>query len=149
MSIYELALFVHIVGVVVWLGGNVMLLLLSRSALAAGPDKSLEFFGMADKAANHVFPPIGILVLLSGLYMTIDVWAFSDPFISVGLATIVLALFTGIFYYSREGKQIDAVAAERGAADAEVVARIGRHTNITRFEVLLLTAVVLLMVLKP
>lgn len=149
MSVYEVMLFAHIIGVAVWLGGSIMLLVLSRMARAAGSDEALGFFNQADTAANRLMPPAAIVVVLAGIYMVIDAWSFSDLWVTAGLAMFVLSLFVGMGFYSPEGRRIRAIADEHGSAFPEVTERIGRYLTVARIEVALLTVVVLLMVVKP
>jgi len=94
-------------------------------------------------------PSAAFMVVLSGIYMVIDAWDFSEPWVSAGLTVFILSLIAGIFFYTPEGKRILALTDERGPEDPEVGQRMSRYTNVLRVETLLILVVVLLMIIKP
>jgi uncharacterized membrane protein len=151
LTFYEALVFLHILFVIVWVGGDVMIQVLALRALGAGPERTVEFSRDVEWVGTRVLVPASLAVVIFGVWLVLDqeAWRFSQFWISAGLAMFLVSFVTGAFFLGPESGRIGALAEERGAADPEVQSRIRRVTLISRIELVLLVLVVFDMVVKP
>jgi uncharacterized membrane protein len=153
MSVYELALTVHVLAAVVWVGSNVSANILGARRLA-GADadtyvseaRHLEWYG------NHVLVPVTLLLLASGIAIVVDVdgYGFGDLWIALGLAGYAFSFVLGAGVVGPQLKRFhEEVGAAGGGLTATSQGRIDRIVLLARIEVVVLLLVVVDMVLKP
>lgn len=149
MSRYELWLFLHVTGAIVWAGGAVAVqafgILTKR---AADPAQTVAFGRNTAWIASRVFMPASALVLLSGAILTEDGWDWSEPFVILGLVGWATVAAVGFGYVGPQMKAAGVRLAAEGPSP-ELLGRVGRLVLIGRLLVLVLFAVVFLMVVKP
>ena len=149
MTLYEILLFVHILGVAVWVGGSIMLGVVSARIQGTG---DAVFRARFARAAGVVGPVIGIsaaLILASGLWMVIDNDAIelSQLWVWLGLALFLLSGIVGAVYFAPASNRI--VEALEGGRVEEADRRAGAFNLVSRLDTLLLVVIVGLMVFKP
>jgi len=151
VSLYEFLLFAHITFVAVWVGGDVMLQALALRARAAGPQKMGELMSDIEWVGGRLLTPAALLVVVFGVWMVIDqpAWEFSQFWITAGLAVFLASFIAGAGFLGPGSGRIGAMIAERGSEDVEAQRRIRRILWISRVELVLLVAVILVMVVKP
>jgi uncharacterized membrane protein len=150
MTSYELWLFLHIAGAIVWIGGAVLAqvfgVLAKRSAdpqRAAAYGRDMAFVG------PKIFMPAAIVVLVTGALLTEDGnWDWSEPFVYLGLIGGVGVALAAFGYLTRAMGAAGAQLAREGPSPA-LVARLGRLVLIGRLLILVLFVIVFLMVVKP
>jgi len=149
MTWYELWLFLHVAGAILWAGGAVAVqafgILTKR---AADPAQSAAFGRNTAWIASRVFMPSAAVVLVTGVALTEDGgWDWSEPFVLVGLIGWAAVAATGFGYIGPRMREL----SRRMAADGprpELAARIGRLVVLARLLVLVLFAVVFMMIVK-
>jgi uncharacterized membrane protein len=151
MSRYEALLFVHLVGVVVWVGSAIFVQILGARAMRAGDPRRLhELTGDAAWASNRVFMPASLVVLVFGILLVIDgPWRFGQLWVSLGLGGYVLSSLVGMAVLGPRHRRLEALAAERGPEADEVRAANRSLVTIMRLDLLVLMAVIADMVAKP
>ena len=87
MTWYELWLFLHIVGTILWVGGAFAVqafgILTQR---AADPAQSAAFGRNVAWVASRIFMPSSALVLVTGALLTEERnWDWTEPFVVLGL----------------------------------------------------------------
>lgn len=151
MESYELALLVHVVAAVIWVGGAAAIQLLALRTL--GRDDAVEiarFTGDAEFIGMRVFMPASIVLLIAGAWMVYDgPWSMSDPWLAIAFALYLLSFLTGAGFLGPESGRISKRMTEHGPEDADVQRRIRRILLISRIELVWLLAIVVLMVVKP
>ncbi len=151
MQPYEIALLVHVLAAIVWVGGAIAVQVLAIRTI--GRNEALEvarFAGDAEFVGMRVFMPASLVVLLAGSWMVYDgPWLLSDPWLGIGLGLFPLSFVTGAGFLGPESGRISARTAEHGPEDADVQRRIRRVLLVSRIELIWLVAIVALMVLKP
>ena len=151
METYELALLVHIVAAVAWVGGATVVQLFALRTF--GRDDAMEvarFAGDAEFIGMRVFMPASLVVLLAGAWMVYDgPWALSDTWLAIGLGLFLLSFVTGAGFLGPESGRISSRMSEHGPEDVDVQRRIRRVLLVSRIELVWLLAIVALMVLKP
>ena len=149
MTLYELLLFVHIVGAAIWVGGGVMLLILGTRI---GRVQDIAIRTQFVKDTSVVGPVIGasaIVVLAAGIGMVLNSPAIeiSQLWVWLGLTLFAVSAITGGAYFGPTGKKIENALT---AGNMDEVNRLTRQiTAVSRFDVLLLLVIVGLMVFKP
>ena len=149
ITFYDVVLTVHIIAVVAAFG--VMFAYPVMDAVARGG-------GAADLAALHrlqvalgrrVIVPAMTVVLLAGLYLTLDRWSFGEPWISATLAILfVLFALGGVVFGPLDVRLAE--LAERGETEGAEYAREARKARLFgMLSLALVTAAIFLMVAKP
>ena len=152
MSLYETLNLIHVVAVIVWIGGSIMItLLLTRTRAERDTAAVQGLLGQGDFVGRFVFNPAGIITLAAGIWMVIDgPWEFSEAWISIGFVGIASGALLGALYYPRQFRAAGA-ALEGGAAleDTTVVTPLNRLRTVAMAEMGLLLVVVWAMITKP
>jgi uncharacterized membrane protein len=138
---------IHVVAAVGWVGG--MLLMQYHGARMAKADGARRLqFAEDSQAAGTFFSVAGMLTLAAGVWLVlrVDVWEFSQTWITIGFAGVALGVVLGMGYYGPKGRQLIAQikAGESGAA--ATARQIGM---VSLVETVILLIVVWAMVFKP
>ncbi|MCW2955405.1 MAG: hypothetical protein JWO69_274 [Thermoleophilia bacterium] len=151
MQSYEVALFVHVLAAIVWVGGAATIQVLAIRTI--GRDNALEiarFSGDAEVVGMRVFMPASLLVVLAGGWMIYDgPWEMSTMWVGAGMGLYLLSFLTGVGFLGPESGRISKLTSEHGPEHPEVQRRIKRILLVSRVELIWLVAVVALMVFKP
>ncbi|MGH2956283.1 MAG: DUF2269 family protein [Solirubrobacterales bacterium] len=137
---------IHVLAAVFWVGGgfalNVAMALAGRQA---DPGPRLAAFRLADLLGLWVFPLLSLIVIATGVWMTEEYYAWDQLWIVLGLIGAVSAITIGLFYIRPR-----AVRAAAGIA-AGAAPPPGRNwvPTVARLNLLLLSAIVVIMVIKP
>lgn len=151
MTFYELLVFVHVLMVVVWVGGDVAIQALAlRAARAEEPARMAAFSADAEWIGLRVFMPASIVSLIFGIWAAIEGgWDFGQAWISIGFAAFLFSFFLGMAFLGPESGRIKALVEERGLDHPEVTRRTGRILLFSRIELLILVVAIWAMVTKP
>lgn len=149
MTWYELWLFLHVAGTILWAGGAVAVQLFGILTSRAGdPAQSAAFGRNTAWFATRVFMPSAAAVLVTGALLVEDGgWDWSEPFVVLGLVGWALVAAAGFGYIGPQMKELGRRMAAEGPS-AELAARVGRLVVLARLLVLVLFVVVFLMVAK-
>jgi len=150
MTSYELWLFLHIAGAIVWIGGAVTAQVFGVLAQrSADPQRAAAFGRDMAFVGPKIFMPAAIVVLVTGALITEDGnWDWSEPFVWLGIVGWAIVSFTAFAYLTRAMGRVGARMAAEGPSPA-LVARVDRLVFIARLLVLALFVIVFLMVVKP
>lgn len=153
MDLYNVALFVHVLGAIVLVGmGFFMPILmgaLQRTPTVTGVREWAKVLHAVAKLGN----PAAVLTLLTGLFMTWQEWSFAEGWIIVSLVLFVIAGGIAGGVLDPELKKLQTAAAE--APDGPVTKDLRDMAKVPRihtFESLLFgvdLAIVFLMTNKP
>jgi uncharacterized membrane protein len=151
-DVYDTLKWVHIMAAIVWVGGGIFVQVYTTRLRKAGETERLAAFARdIAVVGNTLFLPAAIVVLLMGISMT---WyapfiEWNDTWILLGLLGILSTALFGSLFLGPEAGRLGALAQERGAADPEVQARIGRLFLVSRIDLALIVFVIVVMVFKP
>ena len=148
MTLAEILKLVHVVAVIIWLGGSFMLgLILERAqasedeATVLGVTKTAEFIGKA------VFNPAGIITLLAGIWLVIEAdYEFSEAWISIGFLGIALGAVLGMAFYPKAMRAVQDGIDSDGLLGNDTLAALRKLRLVSTIEWLLLIVVVWAMV---
>jgi uncharacterized membrane protein len=137
---------IHILAAVFWVGGGFLLNLAMLLAARSGdPASRLAAMRLAHFVGPRVFLPLAAIVLGSGAWMTEKYFDWEQLWIVLGLIGLVTAISVALLYLTpRAGRAI--AAMEQGIPPPP-----GRNwvPIVGRLNLLLVSAVVVVMVIKP
>lgn len=112
---YELALFLHVLAAGTWLGGNVSRFVLNRRFVEEGSGLATFLRGTVDMGTRQ-YTPAAIILLITGIWMVAenDVYGFSEAFVSVGFAMVIIGGVLGGTVFGPRGRE---AASLRDAGD--------------------------------
>jgi uncharacterized membrane protein len=148
---YAFFKWVHVTGAVLWVGGGLTLTILAlRAERSADPAEMAMIARQAAFVGERVFAPVGLLVLLAGIGMVINLhWGWGTTWIVIGLVGYAITFLTGLLVLGPQAKRIGQLIETVGADAAETLAAIRRILLIARVDEGVLLLVVAAMVLKP
>ncbi|HEX4747766.1 MAG TPA: DUF2269 family protein [Gaiellaceae bacterium] len=149
MDSYELWLFLHIVGTILWVGGAVVVQVFGAlTQRAADPALTAAFGRNSAWTGTWVFMPASALVLVSGVLLTEDGnWSWSEPFVLVGLVGWAIVAGVVFGYVAPSMKRFGRQMALEGPSP-ELAARIRSVIVLARVFLVLLFVIVFMMVVK-
>lgn len=148
---YDLFVFLHVAAVIVWLGGGVVLLVLTVRANRSR-DLAHTTQIIADTAwlGIRFFAPAAIAALILGMLAAwAGSWSFGELWISLGFLGFIATFVTGFVFIRPRADRLAASMKASGKLTPEA-ARVGAELQlISRIDFVVLFAVVADMVMKP
>ena len=149
ITFYDVVLTVHILAVVVAFGVMFAYPVMDAVARRAAPADLAALHRMQVALGRRVIVPAMTVVLLAGLYLTLDRWSFDEPWISATFAILFILFALGGAVFAPTDVRL-AQLAERGETDSEDYAREARKARLFgMLSLALVTAAIFLMVAKP
>lgn len=148
---YQIYLALHILAVVVWVGGDITLTTLGIVFEQKQDGPTLAALGrMGAWIGTRVYTPALFFVFGFGVALVEKSGiAWGQFWVIFGIVSWSLAMAIGIGFVGPELGRIDRAAEEFGPESPEVARRVKRLFTIFRFDTALLVLVVLNMVAKP
>jgi hypothetical protein len=101
IRLYDLGLFVHVAAVVVALGPTFAYPFFQATVERLSPRSVPAMFRAMHASSRYLVTPGLLVVLASGVYLTIDGWNFDDPFVVAGLSIVVALMILGPTFFDR------------------------------------------------
>jgi uncharacterized membrane protein len=137
---------IHVLAAALWVGSgfalNIAMLIAARSG---EPQNMLAGMRLAKFFGKYVFPPLSLITLAAGIWLTEKYYDWSELWIGLGLAGLVVSTAIGIFYLGpKAATGIESM--ERGDPPPP-----GRNwvPIVARLNLLIVSAVLVLMVIRP
>ena len=148
---YAFFKWVHVTGAVLWVGGGLTLTILAlRAERSSEPAEMAMIARQAAFVGERVFAPVGLLVLLAGIGMVLNLdLGWSTSWILIGLVGYAITFLTGLLVLGPQAKRIAHLIETKGAEAVETQAAIRRILLIARVDEGVLLLIVAAMVLKP
>jgi uncharacterized membrane protein len=148
---YAFFKWVHVTGAVLWVGGGLTLTILALKAeRSADPAEMAMIAKQAAYIGERVFAPVGLLVLLAGIGMVINLhWGWGTSWIVIGLVGYAITFLTGLLFLGPQAKRIGQLIETVGPNAEETQAAIRRVLLIARVDEGVLLLIVAAMILKP
>jgi uncharacterized membrane protein len=119
IRLYQLGLFVHVVAVVVAFGPTFAYPFFQLSVERVSPRSVPAMFRAMHTSSRYLVTPGLLVVLASGIYLTIEGWDFDQLFVVVGLSIVVALMILGATFFDRhEARLIELSERDVRAADA-------------------------------
>jgi len=148
MAFRDVLLILHIAGVGVWLGANVIQAVVPPMAAKAGKETLAWWYRVSSTLSARLYMPAAILILLTGILLVLqtEAYGFGSTFVTIGFAMIVVGAVLGIVVFGPGGESA-ADAAETG--DEPALRRAaGRITRFGLLDTVLLLFTITAMVLR-
>lgn len=138
----------HVLAAVFWVGGAFVLnVAMALAAHQAEPTARVMAFKLAGFLTYKIFVPLAAVVLASGIWLTAEYFDFGYLWVTLGLIGLITAVIVGVGYLAPRAR--DAVAAIESGAGPPPPGTRNWVPIVGRLNLLLLTAVVVIMVIKP
>jgi uncharacterized membrane protein len=150
-SWYVTFMAVHVLFVVLWVGGGLFLTLFAILAERADDKAQISAITkMAAFAGERVFAPAAIVVVAMGIAMVLNAHlGFGHFWIIFGLLGFASTFVIGIGVLGPRAKKLEVLLADKGSDHPETQAAISQILLIARFDIAVLALVVVDMVTKP
>ncbi len=148
---YSAFLSVHILFVVLWIGGGLFITIMALLAERANDgDQMAQIAKMAAFAGQKIFAPAAIVVVVMGVAMVenADI-GFNHFWIGFGLLGFLATFVIGVAVLAPRSKQVSELIQTKGVNDPETTAAISSILLIARADVAMLLLVIVDMVTKP
>jgi uncharacterized membrane protein len=144
----ELLLILHLVGVIVWVGGG---LALNVIASRTPPEHRAVVMPQFEWYGSRVLNLGALLVILAGFGLVAEYdLSITEPFILVGLAIFVVSGAIGSAVIGRSAKELTELGSAPGPPDIPTMDRLYRKIVLfSRFDLVLMLAAIVDMVVKP
>ena len=151
MTRYELLLFLHIAGAILWLGSGVCLVLIGlRADASRDPVRIKQIVEDAEWVANRLIIPSSLAVVVLGIALVIDgPWTWGMLWVDLGLVGFAATFVTGFFFITPQTKRIAETMDRDGGMSPAAIEHVRRLFLISRIDLTVLFAVVAVMALKP
>jgi uncharacterized membrane protein len=152
VSLYEVLLFVHVLAVIAWLGGGIMIQLIAERAVRSNDVTRIRtLLDDSEAIGKRFFGPATGIAFLSGLWLVFEGdWGFDHLFILGGLAGFVISSVIGFaLIQPSAGKVLAAMGDGGGTITDETKTSLDRVRNLSRLDLTVLAIVVFLMTVKP
>ncbi len=150
---YDVVLFVHILAVVLAFGVVFTYPLLDAHLRRTSPGDLVVLHRMQVLLTQRLITPAMVVVLLAGLYLTLDRWDFGEPWIGATFAIlIVLFGLAGAVFTPTEKRCAELAARDRdagGGPSAEYAAEARKLATFGGLATLLVVVAIFLMTVKP
>lgn len=148
MELRDILLVAHIAAAGTWLGANIVQALVPPLAARQSPQAVAGWYRVTGGLSTRLYMPVGILIVLTGVWLVIDgeAFSFADAFVSIGFATVVIGALLGKFVFE-PGSERAAQAVESGDKGA-IKSAAGRLAAFGTADTLLLLFAITVMVLK-
>jgi uncharacterized membrane protein len=150
-SWYDAFLTVHILFVVVWIGGGLFLTIFGLMAERSRDSAQIaQITKMAAFAGERIFSPAAIVVLAMGIAMVLNAdIGFNHFWLVFGLLGFASTFVIGIGLLAPRAKKLEVLLHEKGPDDPESQAAISTILLIARVDMAVLALVIVDMVTKP
>jgi uncharacterized membrane protein len=121
MTLYEVLLIAHVLGVTIWLGGSLVILLLWRRALATTDPVANGMQAATGLWFDRrlVIPSSLVVLLAGGWLMTEGNWGMDQGWLHIGMAAVFAAAGVSLLWTGRMEKRVAG-----GAASSQLAGRI-------------------------
>jgi uncharacterized membrane protein len=152
-GVYDTLKLVHVLAAVMWVGGNVMILLMSIRVMKENdPDRNVAFVRDLGFIGSRFIAPVSavLIVFAISLVAYAPQWNFTDLWIELAILGYLATFVTGVGVLGpTAGKLEKLLSSGKTADDPEVQGLIHRTMIIGRVDTVVLLLVVCDMVLKP
>ena len=150
VTTYTVLKTIHILAVVVWVGGGAMLtMLIGRARRASDTGTLLTLVRQVQFVGPRVFAPSSLIAVGTGIWLVLDGDLDWDLWVILGLVGWAATFVTGNFFLRPAGERLGAALEARGPDDPEAMGYVTRILNVARVDQLVLLLVIVDMVIKP
>lgn len=145
----EFWLIIHILAAASWFGGGIFMNAIMGRLASKGELQAVAGISSQSSFIARFFDTAAIVTLIAGvaLVLTEDAWDFSDPFVSIGFAGVIITLGIGHGMITPTAKKLSEALAAGNAEEAQALGQ--RMGMLSMLDSLILLLVIISMVVKP
>jgi uncharacterized membrane protein len=149
-ALYDWLKAFHVLIAIIWIGGGIMINVLSFFALRSKlPGRRAEFAREVEWVGTRIFTPASLILLGLGFWLLYELdWGY-PLWIVIGLIGFGLSFVIGAGFLGPQAGRIAKAIETHGADSSEAEALIRRVLMVARVDLLILVVVTFDMVLKP
>jgi hypothetical protein len=114
MSAYNVALFIHILGLITLFAGLAVLQRGGARLRGAATLEQARLWLDLLRPTGRMFPAAAVLLFLSGLFMTGEAWSFTTPWVVVAIVALATMMVVGSTVTGRRLARIGRTASAAG-----------------------------------
>jgi uncharacterized membrane protein len=143
--------FLHVVSIIAWVGGVIMLVFLNRRFMSLGNSEVLRALGEQGKSlAMALFMPAMLIAIVTGIGMVqVGHLSFGAVWISWGFMGAIVSFILGGVLTAGTAKKLATKIQQGTATPADIAATQRRILLLATLNLLILLSVVWAMVVKP
>ena len=147
MTWYELFLFVHVTGAIIWIGGAFIFQIYGMVEVASGDRAAIaRFAGNVAHIGERVFIPTSLIVVLAGISLMINGdWPWGRLWVLFALSAFAASFLLGVLVLAPTAKRIPAVGAETNEGQG----LIRKLFALLKVDLLFMFGIVFAMTTKP
>lgn len=150
LNLYGVLKFLHVVSVVLWIGGVTALWLVTLRMARAGDYAAVtRLQPVVTRYGQSVVGPASGIVLITGIWMAVIGELLPTPWVAIGFTGILIHFILGATLVRRNWMQLGKLAADPARDDARFRAIVSRTAVTSSIYLLVMIAVIAAMVLKP
>ena len=146
---YDLLVYAHIVSAVIWVGGAVAIQALAVRVERSDPAMAPALARHMEALGKWLFAPAALVILISGVAMTIQAWSFGQVWIAVSVVLWVASAVAGAVYLGPRAKRAAESFEAEGPTSVTGLRLIRRLYVVSRLELVSFAIIIALMVFKP
>lgn len=148
MDYYSLLKLLHVLLIVIWLGGGFALVLLAARADRTRDNGELIHVVQQIIFMTRIFIPAALGVFVLGTGMVLLNWQFSDLWVIIGLAGFAATFGMGVLALKPCAERVGMLVGKEGISPM-AVAQARRLLSLAKFDFVMLFIIVADMVIKP
>jgi uncharacterized membrane protein len=129
MSLYTLALFAHLIGVLTLFIGTALQWLITLRLRRAQTVTQVREWSSLVGGVGRLGPVSGVLVIGAGIYMMVTTWSLTTPWIMVSLGAMALMMVFGMVISARQLRAIRRAATTSEAPTDSISPELRRQTH--------------------
>jgi uncharacterized membrane protein len=148
--VYQLLVFLHILGGVTWVGGAFYAQVLAvRVSHSDDPTELPRMARHLEVLGLRLFMPASLIVIVTGVVMTIQQWSFGQLWIALAVGLWVLSAALGAIYVGPRIGKVGALFEAEGPSSEAARGVLQRLFLVSRLELVSFAVILALMVFKP
>lgn len=152
LCMYEVAVFLHILGGFLWIGG--LLYVQSfwhRMILSDSEESARGIYEAINWSANRIIVPAAVTVLAAGITMVAvnDAWAFSQLWVILALVLFAISAFGFGTWTDKLFAQALVLLDDEGVKGSNYVSAAHKLIRVARIDGFVVITILALMVFKP
>jgi uncharacterized membrane protein len=149
-TMYQVLVFLHVLSAVIWVGGAITGQLLAMQISRSDDPADLpKYARQIAVLGNRLFLPAAIVIIVTGVVMTIQAWSFEQLWIAVAIVLWILSAALGAIYVGPRIKRATASFDAEGPTSEEGRRQLNSVLLVARLELLSFLVIIGLMVFKP
>jgi uncharacterized membrane protein len=149
-TMYEILVFLHVLSAVIWVGGAITGQLLAvQISRSDDPADLPKYARQIAVLGNRLFLPAALVIIVTGVVMTIQAYSFEQLWIAVAIVLWVLSAALGAVYVGPRIAQATKLFDAEGPTSEAGRQKLNQVLLAARLELLSFLVIIGLMVFKP